>query len=477
MNRNRVQIKFGTDGWRAIIAQDFTFANVRICAQSIAEYLNDAGLASRGLVVGYDTRFASEHFAATVAEVMAGNGIKTYICQQPSPTPVISYAILTTKAAGAVIITASHNPAIWNGLKYKPEYAGSASPEVIAAIEKHIPDIVTSGEIRAVSMEEGLNKGLIEYLDPFPAYFSQIASIVDLEAIKRAGLKVVVDSMYGAGSGYFKKLLADGNTEIIEINAERNPSFPGIQPEPIAHNLKKLSLSIKENGAHIGLATDGDADRIGIMDEHGVFVTQLVVFALLTLYLLEVRGKRGAIVKTITTTNMAYRLGEIYKVPVYETPVGFKYVGPLMIKEKALIGGEESGGFGFEGHIPERDGILAALYFLHMMIKLKKTPSELVTYLYSLVGPYYYDRVDIEFPEKEREAITSRVANNKFDQIAGLQITGIDSYDGYRFRLVDDSWLLIRFSGTEPILRIYAETSSPEGVRKLLQEGKRLAGV
>jgi len=470
-------IKFGTDGWRAVIAEDFTFDNVRICAQAVANYLADVKMADRGLVIGYDTRYGSERFAAAVAEIIAGNGIKAYLCRRALPTPVISYGILVKQAAGAIIITASHNPAEWNGFKYKPEYAGSASPEVISQIEGHIPGIIDSGDVRSMALQDGLKKKLISYIDPFPPYLEQISKLVDIDAIRKAGLNVAVDSMYGAGIGIFKRILAGGSTKVTEINSKRNPLFPGINPEPIAVNMKKLSKLIVRGGYDVGLATDGDADRIGIMDEKGEFITQLVTYALLTLYMLEVLGERGAIVKTITTTDMVYRLGQIYDVPVFETSVGFKYVGPLMIKEKALIGGEESGGYGFRGHIPERDGILAGLYFLDLMIKLKISPSELVSHLYNKVGPHYYHRVDIHFPAKERDAIISRVKNANPAQIDGAPVVKIDTFDGYRFRLADTSWLLIRFSGTEPVLRIYAETSSPERVEKLLAEGKKLAGV
>jgi len=283
--------------------------------------------------------------------------------------------------------------------------------------------------------------------------------------------------MYGAGIGYFRTLLGGGNIELTEINSERNPLFPGIQPEPIAANLARLSAAVKQEKADVGLATDGDADRIGIVDENGVFLTQLQVFALLALYLLEVRGERGAIVKTITTTSMLYRLGEIFDVPVFETPVGFKYVAPVMIAQDVLIGGEESGGYGFRGHLPERDGILAGLYFIDLMLKTEKTPSQLLEYLYRKVGPHHYQRVDITFAGDERQAITSRLRNSSPSSLDGVRVAKLDTTDGFRFILADTTWLLIRFSGTEPVLRIYAESDSPERVERLLETGKKLAGV
>jgi len=469
-------IKFGTDGWRGIIAQDFTFDNVRACSQGVADYLKQAGLASRGLLIGYDTRFASEDFASAAAEVVAGNGIRVYLCPRATPTQVISFGILAQKAGGAIIITASHNPAIWNGFKYKSEFGSSASPEVEAQIEKNVSHTFATGKINRMPLAEALEQGLVEYLDLAPIYLHQLTRLVDLSELRQARLKIVVDPMYGAGAGYFKTLLGGGAIKVVEINNERNPLFPGIQPEPIEANLAKLSATVKKQRADVGLATDGDADRIGIVDEKGAFLTQLQVFALLCLYLLEIRGERGPIVKTITTTSMLYRLGEIFKVPVYETPVGFKYIAPIMLAENALVGGEESGGYGFRGHLPERDGILAGLYFLDLMIKTGKTPSELIDYLYSKVGPHYYQRMDIKFPEGERQAIISRIRDNFPESIAGVKVVNLDTTDGFRFILADTTWLLIRFSGTEPLLRIYAESSSPARVEKLLEVGKKLAG-
>ena len=470
-------IKFGTDGWRGIIAQDFTFDNVRVCAQAVADYLRGGNLASRGIIVGYDTRFASEDFASAAAEVVAGNGIKVYLCSKATPTPVVSYGVLAKKTDGAVIITASHNPAKWNGFKIKSEDGASAPTEMIAEVEKRISQILATGDINQLPLAKAIEQGLVEYLDLAPLYFEQLNNLIDLSELRQSKLKVVVDSMYGAGIGYLKTLLDGGAIKITEINGERNPSFPGIQPEPIAANLAKLSTTVKQQQADVGLATDGDADRIGVVDENGIFLNQLQVFALLCLYLLEVRGERGPIVKTITATNMLYRLGEIFSVPVYETSVGFKYVAPVMVAENALIGGEESGGYGFRGHVPERDGILAGLYFLDFMAKTGKAPSELLNYLYSKVGPHYYKRVDIEFPAQERETIINRLKNNSPESIDGVKVVKTDTADGFRFILADNTWLLIRFSGTEPVLRIYTETDSQTRVDRLLEFGKELAGV
>ena len=443
----------------------------------MADYLKQAGLASRGLIIGYDTRFASEDFASAAAEVIAGNGIKAYLCPKATPTPTISFGILAKQAGGAIIITASHNPAIWNGFKYKSEEGSSASPEVTAEIEKRLSLALTTGKINLIPLSKALAQGLVEYLDLAPIYVKQLTKLIDLNQLRQARLKVVIDPMYGAGAGYFNMLLGGGAIQLVEINNERNPLFPGIRPEPIAANLTKLSATVKEQKANVGLATDGDADRIGIIDENGEFITQLQVFALLCLYMLEVRGERGAIVKTITDTSMIDRLGEMFDLPVYETPVGFKYVAPIMKAENALIGGEESGGYGFRGHVPERDGILAGLYFLDMMVKTGKTPSQLLSYLYSKVGPHYYERRDFTFPEAERKAIIKRISANLPQSIGGVKVVKINTTDGFQLILADTTWLLIRFSGTEPLLRIYAESDSPSRVERLLELGRELAGV
>ena len=470
-------IKFGTDGWRAVIADDFTFANVRFCAQGAADYLKQKGLAGRGVYIGYDHRFASEDFAAAAAEVIAANGIKVFLSPKAIPTPFVSFGVINKQTGGGIAITASHNPAKWNGFKFREETGASVSSETALEVEKHIDYAFNAHKVNTIPLAQALKEKSVEYFDLTPHYFASINKLIDLNRLQNTGLKITVDSMYGVGAGYFKTLLSGGTTQVTEINSERNPSFPGINPEPIAVNLQKLLSLVRQQQASVGLATDGDADRIGIIDEKGQFLTQLQVFALLCLYLLEVRGERGALVKTITSTSMLDRLGELYKVPVYETPVGFKYVAPVMIAKNALIGGEESGGYGFRRHIPERDAIPAGLYFLDFMVKTGKTPSQLLSYLYSKVGEHYYDRIDLHFPEEKRQAIIKRVRDGAPKSIENVKVARLDTQDGFRFILADNSWLLIRFSGTEPILRIYAETNDTERVKRMLQFGRELAGV
>ncbi len=470
-------INFGTDGWRAIIAEDFTFANVRICAQATATYLKESSLAGKGMVIGYDTRFASEDFAAAVAEVMAGNGIKTALSPHPTPTPMMSYAVIAREAGGAVVITASHNPARWNGFKLKTQHGTGAPPEVTTALERHIPHIAKTGDIKRMPISQAQKEGLVEYIDPAPAYLKHVESLINLDELRQSKLKVIYDPMYGTGSGYFHKLLDGGNIGLTEINGERNPLFPGIHPEPVAANLKKLAAAVKESRADIGLATDGDADRLGVIDENGVFLTTLQVYALLCLYLLEVQGERGPIVKTRTSTAMLERLGEAFNVPVYEVPVGFKYVAQEMTEKHAMVGGEESGSYGFMRHMLERDGIFSGLYFLDLMAKTGKTPSQLIDYLYSKVGPHHFHRIDLKYPVQKRGEIEARLMANPPREIDGARLKRFDPQDGYKYVLADGAWLLIRFSGTEPVLRIYAESDSPERVNRLIEIGREMADL
>jgi alpha-D-glucose phosphate-specific phosphoglucomutase len=471
------EITFGTDGWRALIAEDFTFDNVRACAQGVAGFLHKAGTAQKGLVIGYDTRFASEDFAAASAEVIAANGINVHLCDKVAPTPVISYMVTEKKLAGGIIITASHNPGQWNGFKFKDHTGASAPGEIVLEIEKNTHKALKAGSIKRIPLADGLEKGIIAYLDPLPDYTAQVKRLIDLEPLRRSGFHIIVDSMYGAGIGYFKTMLQGGNVVLEEINGERNPLFPGIQPEPIAKNLTRLSNLMNERKADVGLATDGDADRIGIMDEQGSFLNPHQVFALLSLYFLEIHGERGPIIKSLCATDMLYRLGELYNVPVYETKVGFKYVAPLMLEKDAFIGGEESGGYGFRGHVPERDGILAGLFFLDFMVKTGKTPSQLLGFLYSKVGEHYYDRYDIHITPEQKKTALNTIEKGDIDTIAGIKVDKLITTDGFKYLHDDGSWLLLRFSGTEPLLRIYAESHSHEKVKKLLDYGKTMIGI
>lgn len=471
-------IRFGTDGWRAVIAEDFTFENVRLVAQSMAEWLHREKQASKGVVIGYDTRFLSGSFASAVAEVMAGNGIQTALTSTFVPTPALSWAVRDRGAGGGVMLTASHNPARWNGFKVKPHYGGSAPAEVTSAIENAIPAIASANRVVGKPLGEAETEGLVERIDVRNGYLKALSAFVNLDSIQDAGLNVLFDPMYGAAQGWLPRLLQGGATAVREVHGERNPSFPGLRaPEPIASNLKE-SMGLVEEGAYdVGLATDGDADRFGLIDEHGRFITQLQTFALLSYYFLEVREERGPLVRSVTMTRMIDRLGELYDCPVYETPVGFKHLGAKMMETNALIAGEESGGTAFRGHIPERDGILAALFVLDFMTRTGKKPSELLADLYDRVGPHEYDRVDVTIRPEEREAIEAQVQANEPERIAGLKVIGRDEVDGYRFHLEGGWWLLLRFSGTEPLLRVYAEMPDANQVQDALAQGQEIAGV
>jgi alpha-D-glucose phosphate-specific phosphoglucomutase len=470
------KIKFGTDGWRGVIAEDYTFDNVRRAAQGFASYLLEQGYAGRWVVVGHDKRFHSENFAAAAAEVLAGNGMKVYLTNGATPTPVIAFAVVNKKACGAVNITASHNPPTDNGFKVRDPNGGAIDPEGLIRIEALIPDSVE--EVKRLEFRDGLRDKSIEYFDASIAYMEHIQKLVDIQKIKDAGFTVLVDAMWGNGAGWFTNLLGGGKTKIIEIHNERNPSFPEMKrPEPIRPNIDVGLKATVENKADVLLVTDGDADRCGIGDENGEFINQLRVYALLALYLLEVRGERGDIVKTLSTTTMLNKLGKIYNVPVHETGVGFKYVAPKMIETNALIGGEESGGYAFRNNVPERDGILAGLYFLDFMVRTGKKPTELLKMLFDkLGGEYFYDRVDTPFSgeRQTREQIILK-ANPK--TIGGLKVTELVTVDGFQFKLEDGGWLLIRFSGTEPIMRVYCETTHEDKVQAILEDGLKVAGI
>jgi alpha-D-glucose phosphate-specific phosphoglucomutase len=472
------KIKFGTDGWRGVIAEDYTFDNVRRCAQGFANYLLKQNKQGEWVVVGYDKRFSSEHFAAAVAEVLAGNGLRVYLTDDATPTPVIAYAVVDKKAAGAVNVTASHNPPTDNGFKVRNETGGAIDPDGLKEIEAGIPDSVESVKRKAYA--EASAAGEIVKFDAATPYIEHLTrdGLIDLQPIKDAGLTVVVDAMWGNGAGWFTRLLAGGKTRIIEIHNTRNPSFPEMKrPEPIQPNIDVGLKATVDNKADILLITDGDADRCGIGDENGQFINQLRVYALLAYYLLEVRGERGDIVKTLSTTGMLNKLGEIYGVPVHETGVGFKYVAPKMTETNALIGGEESGGYAFRGNVPERDGILAGLYMLDFMVKTGKKPTELLKDLFAKVGgEYFYDRVDSPF-SGDAEARKKIILDAKPATLGGLKVTELVTVDGFQFRLEDGGWMLIRFSGTEPILRVYCETRHADKVQGILQDGLKVAGI
>jgi phosphomannomutase len=471
-------IRFGTDGWRAIIADEFTYANVRRVAQAVADGLL-AGGAPPTLVVGYDTRFASAQFAHAAAGVLTANGIAVILADRPTPTPAISFAVAQRGAAGGLIVTASHNPAIFNGIKLKSPAGSAASAEEVAAVEAAIarraeaplpvvPEPIAPAEAA----------GRLERVDLTPAYHARLAELVDLETIRAAGLTIVADAMYGAGGGHYPALLAGGSTRVVELNGQPNPAFPGLRgPEPVAANLTTLSRVVVESGSSLGLALDGDADRIALVDERGTYVNQQQVFALLTLYLIEQRGWRGPIVKSVNASTMLDAIAAREGLAVHTCPVGFKYLGPALMEHDGLIAGEESGGFAFHGHIPERDGILAGLFLIDFMRRLEVPASGLVAYLQQKVGTLAYERLDLTFAPDQREAIVARANDARPVRLADRAVAEISHLDGVKFVLEDGSWLLFRLSGTEPLLRLYAEAPTAEAVTRLLQQGRALLGL
>jgi len=471
-------IKFGTDGWRGVIGDDFTYETLRYAAQGVAEYLCARG-SDPLAVVGFDCRFSSEIFSSEVARVLAGNGVRSLLFDRPSPTQVASWTVIDREAAGAAVVTASHNPYIFNGLKYKPETGSSAPSEVIAELERRINEIAGQGRDAVKRAEEG--DALIEVYDPRPPYYEHIGRLVDLEALRKAGLRILHECMHGSGYGYLEELAGGGRTTVTELHAERNPYFGGVNPEPIPANLEAALRTMRTGGHDLCVCTDGDADRVGIIDEKGRFVDQLEVYALLMRYLIEVRGWKGPVVKSINMTYMADRLAERYGVPVYEVPVGFKNIAPKMMEVEAVLGGEESGGYAVRGHIPERDGILAGLFFADMIMRDGRPLSEILAALECEVGPHAYARHDIKMPRETYDSDRRRVLQTLGERapriLAGRNVDRMRDDDGFKFYLDDGSWVLLRTSGTEPLIRVYSEAGTREEVESRLAALEEVVGI
>ena len=449
-------IRFGTDGWRAIVGEDYTFDNVRACAAAVAIELRMTGQTRRGIAVGYDTRFQSREFARAAADVIASQGIPVQFSDRPLPTPALSYAVTTMGAACGVMITASHNPPAWNGFKVKSEAGSSAPPEQVERIEAHLPAAL-SDDVRSVRSRTAD----IETVDMVSPYLVQLSRLVDIEPIKSAGIRIAVDSMHGSGAGIIAALLDGGASVVSEIRSEVNPAFPGMkQPEPVEDNLAPLISEINAIGFDVGVATDGDADRLGVVAENGEYVTTLEVFSTLFHHLKSRRKLPGGAACTITMSSMMDRLAEHHQVDLHRTPVGFKFVGPAMIDNACVLGGEESGGYAFAGHVPERDGPLSALFFLESMAMSGKSPSELLAEIHHITGPHTFRRIDIEFTPDERERIAAALSGLAPTSLGGIEVANEDRRDGVRLDLRDGGWAVVRMSGTEPLVRIYAEASS-----------------
>lgn len=460
---SQTAIKFGTDGWRGIIAEDFTFENVRRVAQAAADYWKSQP-GNGGVMVGYDRRFMSETYARIVCEVLAGNGLQTLCAPTAVPTPAVSFAVRDRQLRGAVMITASHNPPRFNGFKLKAAHGGPAEPERCAAVEK----LVDANPIREVAFE-----GNVEVYDPRPAHLRAIRRFVDLKRIRAARLRIVVDSMHGCGDRLLEEFIDDG---VVTIRADRHPLFGGTNPEPIGANLRPLCAAVKKHRAHVGLATDGDADRMGIVDDRGRYVSIQLVFALLLLHLLRNRNERGAVVvRSANCTTMIDRICRAYGIEVVEVPVGFKYICQQMLQRDVLIGGEESGGIGFRGHIPERDGLLANLMLAEMLAVTRKRLSQLIAEIQAEFGRSVYDRVDMAYPLEKRQTLIEELKQHPPEALEGVPLDQINTLDGVKYVARDGSWLMFRTSGTEPIIRIYSEAGSLQRVRALLAYGRQRA--
>jgi phosphomannomutase len=477
-------IAFGTDGWRARVADDFTFENVRRCADGVARYVVGRGDQARGVVVAYDRRFASEHFAAAAAEVLLASDIPVFLAATAVPTQMSSYEVVQRGAAAGIVITASHNPWTDNGFKVKAPTGAAAGADILSVVEAAIADNGGSA-IERRPLLDAEAAGLVERFDPFPGYERFLRRTIDVDRLKAADVSILVEPLYGAGATWIPRLLAGGRIRVTEIHSERNPYFGGVNPEPIRPNVDVALAQIAAGGYDLGLLLDGDADRSGAADERGEFIHQLQVTGLLMYHLAEHRGLREPVVVSVNNTSMAQRLGKHYGIEVHETPVGFKYIGPEMIRSGAMLGGEESGGFGFGMHLPERDGIYTDLMLLELFLAEKAAGrwpvSRALAHLHELAGPSFYRRIDVHverarYPETKRRLLVDlrEQAPTALDGHAIARTVPLDTNDGFKFFLDDGTWLLIRASGTEPLVRVYTEATSVDLREAMLAAGERL---
>ncbi len=427
-------------------------------------------------MVGYDTRLLSRRFAEETARVLAANGVRVLLADRFVPTPTVSWAVREHGAAGGVMITASHNPPEYNGFKIKADYGGSALPSITRAVEEALAENEAAGrQPRVIDFHAAVAGGGIRLFNPWPSYAAQLARLVDLEAVGRLGRPVAVDAMYGAGQGYLAGLLRSAGVEVVEVRGEVNPAFPGINPEPIEKNLTALREAVSRHGAAAGLAVDGDGDRVGAVDEEGGFVDAHRIFALILLHLVRDKGWRGTVAKTFALTEMADRIARSHGLPLRVLPVGFKHVCELALREDVLIGGEESGGIGIKNHLPERDGLLSCLLLLEIMARRGMTLGQQVRELLAEVGPHFYRREDLHLTPAAKEELLRRLREDPPRAFAGLAVTRVDTLDGHKFFLDGRGWILLRPSGTEPVVRVYVEMDGPDLVTAVLHEGVALA--
>ncbi len=466
------QIKFGTDGWRAVIAEDFTFANIARVAQATADFwdANPVSGIERKIIVGYDRRFLSDRFAQITAEVFAGNDFEVVLTPEPSPTPSISFAVKAQRAVGGVMITASHNPPIFNGFKLKSDYGGSSDSVTCQAVE----GFLDRNPVRSKPLADAMKAGRIKINDVRPAHYAALKKLVDFKLIAKSKLRFAHDALFGVGAGCFEQLLAGTTCKVTTLNSNHDPLFGGINPEPIEQNYARSQAFLRKHPHDICLVTDGDADRVGGMDGRGNYLTTHQIICLLLHHLVVNRKGRGRIVKALTTTSMMDKMCAVYGLPLVETGVGFKYICAEMLKGGVLFGAEESGGIGFAGHIPERDGIAAGLMLLELLATERKSVNRLLAGLEKEFGPHRYGRIDTHYPLEKRASLMEFLKNNPPGKLLRSPVTDVKSFDGVKYVAADSSWLMLRGSGTEPILRIYAEAGSDAGVQTLLKLGLSL---
>ena len=467
------KIKFGTSGWRGVIADDFTVARVRVVTQAIADHIISQGLKDKGAVVGYDTRFLSERFAEEAVRVLAANGVHAYLSNRDVPTPAVAFEIIRRKAAGGINFTASHNPPLYNGLKFSPAWGGPALPETTKEIETRANALLEKNSVAVISLAEAKEKGLAEEVDLRKVYLDDLKKKIDMETIRKAKLKVAVDLLYGTGRDYLDTALRDAGCAVTVIHGHRDTMFGGRSPEPSEGNLAELAALISKGKFDIGLAVDGDADRCGILDTDGTYINPNQVLALVLDYLCRTRGWKGGAARSIATSHLIDVVAKKHGIEVYETGVGFKFIGDLLVQGKIIFGGEESAGMTIKDHVPEKDGILACLLVAEMVAREKKTIKDMLRRLYKEVGTILNDRVNIHITEANRKAVGERLSL-PINELGGLRVKGKKTTaDGTKYMLEDDSWVLMRASGTEPVVRVYVESSSEEKMRDLVEAGKQ----
>jgi alpha-D-glucose phosphate-specific phosphoglucomutase len=467
------KIKFGTSGWRGVIADDFTMGRVRVAVQAIADHLASQGLKDKGVVVGYDTRFLSERFAEEAVKVLAANGIHAYLSNRDSPTPAVSFEIIRRKAAGGINFTASHNSPQYNGLKFSPAWGGPALPETTKDIEARANALLEKNAIATSPIAEAKEKGIAEDIDLRKAYLDDLRKKIDIDAIRKSKLKVAVDLLYGAGRDYLDSALRDAGCAVTLIHGHRDALFGGHAPDPSETNLAELSGIMKKGKFDVGLAVDGDADRFGVLDVDGTFVNPNQVLALVLDFLCRTRGWKGGAARSIATSHLIDAVAKKHGIEVYETGVGFKFIGDLLVQGKIIFGGEESAGMTIKDHVPEKDGILACMLVAEMVAREKKSLKDMLKRLYKEVGTILNDRTNIYLNESNRAAVSERLSR-PLTELGNLRVKGKKTTaDGTKYMLEDDSWVLMRASGTEPVVRVYVESSSEEKIKELIEAGRK----